>query len=95
MSSQKYHNISQEENKATNVLIKSGSSSKSFNGPKIHQEYEYFQLFDPDDSDIEDEVDPDVRSLLVSKITTSYTTFSESAEKRCCFNSWYLSRIYC
>ena len=88
MSSQKYHNISQDERKTSLDINKSGSHSKSCNGSKIHQEYEYFQLFDPDDSDIEDEADPDVRSLLVNKITTSYTTFSESAEKGCCFNSW-------
>ena len=88
MSSQKYQNISQEERATSIDKHKSGSNSKSYNGPKIHQEYEYFQLFDPDDSDIEDEADPDVKSLLVNKITTSYTTFSQSAEKRCCFNSW-------
>ena len=88
MSSQKYHNLSQEEIATTIDKHKSSINSKSYNGPKIHQEYEYFQLFDPDDSDIEDEADPDVRSLLVNKITTSYTTFSESAEKGCCFNSW-------
>ena len=87
MSSQKYHKISEEGN---NIAIQntSGNKSKFSNGAKIHQEYEYFQLFDPDDSDLESEADPDVRSLLVNKITTSYTTFSKSAEKRCCSCSW-------
>jgi hypothetical protein len=28
------------------------------------EEYEYFQLYDPEDSDIADEADPDVRNLL-------------------------------
>ena len=90
MSSQKYHKVSEETTSISKGLHTPGGSSKNSNGPKIHQEYEYFQLFDPDDSDIEDEADPDVRSLLVSRITTTYTTFSETAEKRCCVCSWYI-----
>ena len=30
------------------------------------RDYEYFQLYDPEDSDIADEDDPDVRNLLVN-----------------------------
>ncbi len=29
-------------------------------------DYEYFQLYDPDDSDLDGEADPDVRAILAS-----------------------------
>ncbi len=43
----------------------SSSSSSAF-----RSDYEYFQLYDPDDSDLESEVDPDVRSLLASHVAS-------------------------
>ena len=57
---------------------------------KIHRDYEYFQLFDPDDSDIDEEEDPDVKSLLVSKITT-YTTLTQFPDRKCCISNRYMS----
>ena len=76
MFSQKYHNISQDERKTSLDINKSGSHSKSCNGSKIHQEYEYFQLFDPDDSDIEDEADGEHMAQIYSK-----DTFRENIQK--------------
>ena len=77
-SSREYRKISEKEArhnlghlpKTNHNVVHTCATPKNGYGPRIHQEYEYFQLFDPDDSDIEEEVDPDVRSLLVSKITT-------------------------
>ena len=93
-SSREYRRICEKETRNNlSHLPKTNHSSvihtcgTTKNGPRIHQEYEYFQLFDPDDSDVEEEVDPDVRSLLVSKIT-SYTTFSQSSHKKYCFPCW-------
>ena len=48
---------------------KTGSASrKGVSGPgqpeSRIQDYEYFQLYDPEDSDIAEEADPDVRNLL-------------------------------
>ena len=101
-SSREYRKISEKEArhnlghlpKTNHNVVHTCATPKNGYGPRIHQEYEYFQLFDPDDSDIEEEVDPDVRSLLVSKITT-YTTFSQSSPKKCCFSCWYIIHYFC
>ena len=48
-------------------MRKTGSKPYRSNGASsLRGDYEYFQLYDPDDSDLEDddEVDPDVQSLL-------------------------------
>ena len=46
---------------------KKGKKSGYRGTPHVFREdYEYFQLYDPDDSDLDSETDPDVRSLLVN-----------------------------
>ena len=44
----------------------SGRKGPSRPVPPDARDYEYFQLYDPEDSDIADEDDPDVRNLLVN-----------------------------
>ncbi len=45
-------------------VARKGSSSRSAQPDPRIADYEYFQLYDPEDSDIADEDDPDVRNLL-------------------------------
>ena len=42
------------------------NSTRSVQPDARSNDYEYFQLYDPEDSDIADEVDPDVRNLLTN-----------------------------
>lgn len=92
MSLKEYHRISQHRNNSMvhqNKTVHKSGGSNNVRLPQLHQDYEYFQLFDPDDSEIDDEADPDVRSLLVSKLT-SYTVLVPSKNKKCCcLTSWY------
>ena len=101
MTLREYRKVSKEETKSRSCcnlhkhdVVHTCANSKNCCAPRIHQEYEYFQLYDPDDSDIDEEVDADVRSLLVGKITT-YTRFSQPSNKpRCCFRGWYVIIVY-
>ena len=95
MPSKQYHKISDtissDNSKSSRSESKWVYEQDVNNHPgKIHRDYEYFQLFDPDDSDIDEEEDPDVRSLLVSKITT-YTTLTQFPERKCCISNRYMS----
>ena len=95
MPSKQYHRISDARSSDNLNLSKSEIErvyqQDLYNRPgKIHRDYEYFQLFDPDDSDIDEEEDPDVRSLLVSKITT-YTTLTQFPDRKCCISNRYMS----
>ena len=95
MPSKQYHKISDARSsdnlKSSKSEIERVYHQDVNNRPgKIHRDYEYFQLFDPDDSDIDEEEDPDVRSLLVSKITT-YTTLTRFPDQKCCISNRYMS----
>ena len=48
------------------------NSSRSVPPDARSNDYEYFQLYDPEDSDIADEVDPDVRNLLTNSWSETY-----------------------
>ena len=91
MPSKQYHKIfnASDNLKSTKSEVERLHHQDVNNRPgKIHRDYEYFQLFDPDDSDIDEEEDPDVRSLLVSKITT-YTTLTRFPDQKCCTSNRY------
>ena len=92
MSSKEYHRILQHtdsEMAHQNKDAHKSGSSGNCRLPQLHQDYEYFQLFDPDDSDIDDESDPDIRSLLVSKITSYAVLTKTNNSKSCCLSPWY------
>ena len=59
---------------------------------KDSKDYEYFQLFDPEDSDIELEPDSDVRNLLVAAQPAQGGRRHQNVDQRslshCCYLSW-------
>ncbi len=78
-----------------------GSNSSAF-----RSEYEYFQLYSPDDSDLEAEDDPDVRSLLTggpascraaaaTRAAASGRRISRGAGARSTWGCWCCCRCGC
>ena len=90
MNKREYRKISSNQTLQNN----NGVRPQNGCGRQPHHDYEYFQLYDPDDSDIEDEADPDVRSLLINKITT-YVSFPQPQNNRCnYFIFWCITHLY-